>query len=55
MSQGGNEYVLTIVDDYSGYVDITPLKHKGEATEAIKKVLLGWERQTGKKVKIVSA
>jgi transposase InsO family protein len=53
MSKGGNEYVLTIVDDYSGYAEITPLKHKSEATEAIKKVLLGWERQTGKKVKIV--
>jgi hypothetical protein len=53
MSQGGNEYVLTTVDDYSGYAEITPLKHKSEAGEALKKVLLSWERQTGRKVKIV--
>ena len=44
-SAGGNVYILTAVDDYSGYAQIVPLKHKNEASGARKKVLLGWERR----------
>jgi hypothetical protein len=53
VSQGGNEYVLTAIDDFSGYAEIAPLKHKSEAGDALKKILLRWERQLGRKVKIV--
>ena len=52
-SAGGNVYILTAVDDYSGYAQIVPLKHKNEASGALKKVLLGWERQLDMKVKKV--
>ena len=44
-SAGGNVYILTAVDDYSGYAQIVPLKHKNEASGALKKVLLSWERR----------
>eukprot|EP00892_Ulva_mutabilis_P012749 jgi/Ulvmu1/9847/UM056_0089.1 len=41
-SVGGNEYVLTAIDDYSGYAAVVPLKYKSEASTQLKNILLGW-------------
>jgi transposase InsO family protein len=52
-SIGGNQYVLTIIDDYSRYSEIVCLKSKGDVASALWDVLTKWERQTGQKVKVV--
>lgn len=52
-SAGGSEYILTVVDDYSGYAQVIPLKHKSDASKALRELLLTWERQLNAKVKRV--
>eukprot|EP00892_Ulva_mutabilis_P010226 jgi/Ulvmu1/7576/UM037_0120.1 len=52
-SVGGNEYVMTAIDEYTGYAAVVPLKYKSEASEELKKVLLGWARQLERGVKTV--
>eukprot|EP00892_Ulva_mutabilis_P002371 jgi/Ulvmu1/12134/UM084_0061.1 len=39
-SVGGNEYVLTVIDDYNGYAFV-PLKYKSEANKQLNNILLG--------------
>jgi transposase InsO family protein len=53
VSQGGKEYVLTAIDDFSGYAEMAPLKDNSEAGDALETILLRWERPFGRKVKIV--
>jgi Reverse transcriptase (RNA-dependent DNA polymerase)/Integrase core domain/GAG-pre-integrase domain/Zinc knuckle len=50
-SIGGSLYALTIVDDYSGYGAVMPLKRKYEAAEQVKLIILEWQRQSGFLVK----
>jgi transposase InsO family protein len=52
-SAGGNLYLMTPLDDYSGYAAVKPLKHKSEATAELKLIITAWERQTEKQVKAV--
>jgi hypothetical protein len=44
--------VLTEISDNSGYAVITPLQHRSELGDALKKRSLRWRRQLGK-LKIV--
>ena len=53
MSAGGNQFLLTATDDYSGFAAVRPLKHKSEAPDAFKKILLAWERQHDSRVQCV--
>ena len=53
ISAGGNQFLLTATDDYSGFAAVRPLKHKSEASDAFKKILLAWERQLDSRVKCV--
>ena len=46
-SIGGSLYALTIVDDYSGYGTVIPLKKKHEAAAHLKLCILEWQRQSG--------
>jgi transposase InsO family protein len=52
-SAGGNLYLMTALDDYSGYAAVKPLKHKSEATAELKMIITAWERQTERQVKAV--
>lgn len=52
-SAGGNAYLLTAIDDFSGFATIRPLEHKSQATTELKKILLMWECATDKKVKTI--
>jgi hypothetical protein len=48
---GGNRYLPTAIDDYSGFAAIKPLKYKSKVSASLKMILLAWERQLQKKVK----
>ena len=53
ISAGKSQYIITIMDDYSGFAAVKPLKHKSDASAALKHVVCLWERQLVKKVKCV--
>jgi transposase InsO family protein len=53
MTAGRSQYLLTAMDDYSGFAAVTPLQHKSDASAALKQTILLWERQLEKKVKCV--
>jgi transposase InsO family protein len=53
MSAGRSQYLLTAMDDYSGFAVVRPLQYKSDASLALKQVVLLWERQLDKKVKCV--
>jgi transposase InsO family protein len=46
-----HRYFLTLVDQHTGYIDITLLKEKSDATTAIIKYKNRFEKQTGKSFK----
>jgi hypothetical protein len=52
-SLGGNTYFLTIVDDFSYYCEITPLRNKSQAFDALKAYIAQKETQLERKVKEV--
>jgi hypothetical protein len=52
-SIGGAQYVLTILDDCTRYSTVVCLASKATAAKAFIDVLRQWERQTGKKTKVV--
>lgn len=52
-SAGGNKYILTAIDDFSGKAVVKPLKHKSQVSVELKVILLAWERGTDLKVKKV--
>lgn len=47
------QYALVIVDDYSSYVNVTPLKNKGHAAQALTEFVTLAERQTNSTVQII--
>ncbi len=53
MSAGGNLYLLTAMDDHSGFAAVRPLKHKSEASGELKKIIKAWERQLDRRTKVV--
>lgn len=50
-SPGGSKYYLTLIDDWSRYQWVIPMKHKSEVLVNFKKFVAQVERQTGKSVK----
>ncbi|KAA1087994.1 hypothetical protein PGTUg99_050213 [Puccinia graminis f. sp. tritici] len=50
-SNGGARYFLTLVDQHTGYINITILKEKSEAPNAIDKFRIFYENQTGNRMK----
>eukprot|EP00892_Ulva_mutabilis_P006540 jgi/Ulvmu1/4258/UM193_0007.1 len=50
-SAGGNKYVLTAIDDFSGMAAIKFLRHKSAAATQLKAILNVWERDTDLRVK----
>jgi transposase InsO family protein len=50
---GGNKYVLTAIDDFSGKAAVKPLKHKSQVSAELKVILLAWEGETDLKLKKV--
>jgi hypothetical protein len=52
-SFGQNKYLLTIVDDYSRYAWVFPLKNKNQSLKTFKTFKSEIENQTGRKIKTV--
>jgi transposase InsO family protein len=50
---GGERYFLTVVEEYSGYVDIIPVQQKSSIAHELINVIARWERQTDSKVQVV--
>jgi transposase InsO family protein len=50
-SHGGSLYFMTILDDYTGYSHIAPLRRKSDAADFLKTTVNLLERQTGHTVK----
>jgi len=49
-SMGGNNYFVTLLDDYSKFSAVQPLPHKTDTAAAVKSVLTLLENQTGYRV-----
>jgi transposase InsO family protein len=47
-SIGGGIYVLTLVDEYSGFCAVSILKNLKNAHEELKRMILEWEAKTGR-------
>jgi transposase InsO family protein len=52
-SLGGNLYVATFLDDFTGYSEVAILASKADVGYAVKATLTTWETQCNAKVKIV--
>jgi hypothetical protein len=52
-SMGGNLYVATFLDDFTGYSEVAILASKADVGDAVKATLTTWETQCNAKVKIV--
>ncbi len=52
-SHSGRRYFLTVVDDYSRYVDITFLRNKSDAFTALQAFTAKAETQTGLRLKSI--
>ncbi|KAI7966272.1 hypothetical protein MJO29_002020 [Puccinia striiformis f. sp. tritici] len=50
-SNGGGKYFLTLVDQDTGFINITILKEKSDTPDAINKFKIFYENQTGKRIK----
>ncbi|POW14882.1 hypothetical protein PSHT_07293 [Puccinia striiformis] len=50
-SNGGARYFLTLVDQHTGFIDITILKEKSDTPEAINRFKVFFENQTGNRMK----
>ncbi|KAI7938193.1 hypothetical protein MJO28_015113 [Puccinia striiformis f. sp. tritici] len=50
-SNGGAKYFLTLVDQHTGFINITILKEKSDTPQAIEKFKIFYENQTGKRMK----
>ncbi len=50
-SLDGDEYVVTLLDDYSRYSEVVCLSGKNEAAQAVINVIVEWQRQAMAKVK----
>jgi transposase InsO family protein len=50
---GGERYFLTIVEEYSGYVEVVPVQQKSSIAQELIDVITRWERQTDSKVQVV--
>lgn len=53
-SEGGANYIVSFVDEASGYVEAVPVARKGEAAPQLKKFVSWMERQTGRLIKSVT-
>ena len=54
MSVNGKYYKFCVTDDYSGYILDFYLRHKNEFVDCLKQAVAWFERQTGRKVKMVT-
>ena len=52
-STGGARYLATFIDDYSKLAHVEPLAQKSDVAEAVKKTMMRWETQSGKRLKAV--
>jgi transposase InsO family protein len=50
-SIGGAVYVVTFIDDFSGYGEAIPIKRKTDVYDELQQVLARWQRQSGYQVK----
>lgn len=50
---GGAKYFMIMVDDYSKYYHVELLRTKSEATRWLKQVLIQWENQLSRSVKVL--
>lgn len=50
---GGERYFLTVVEEYSSYIDVIPVQQKSSIAQELISVIARWERQTESKVKVV--
>ena len=41
---GGERYFLTVVEEYSGYVDVIPVLQKSSIAQELINVIARWER-----------
>ena len=53
VTPGGKGYILTMVDDYSGYTQIKLMRHKSEVSQYIKDYLQWVKNKFNKKPKIL--
>jgi hypothetical protein len=49
----GGAYVVTLVDEYSGKADVSVVKSKDVVPDELRRMILTWENQTGKTVKVL--
>ena len=52
-SRSGHRYFLTIVDEYSRFIETIPLKTKGETSSALLRSVAIFERQSGTYVRVL--
>ncbi len=52
-SLGDARYALTIMDDYSHYSEVHCIKSKSDVFQCARGTMVLWQRQTGRKVKVV--
>jgi hypothetical protein len=52
-SLGGARYVVTVLDDYSGFAAVHCIARKSAVGQVVKDTLVQWERQTGHTVKVL--
>lgn len=52
-SHGDNLYFITLLDDFTGYSFVSPLRHKSDAANFLKTSIAMLERQTGHSVKCI--
>ena len=50
-SLGGGQYVLTLLDEHSGYAAVAILRLKSDAPAQLQQMILEWEAKTGLKCK----
>lgn len=49
----GNEYQVCVIDDYTRYKALVPVRAKGQAKDVVMQVVNLWENQTGYKVQAI--
>jgi transposase InsO family protein len=53
VSSGGHSYICSLYDQFSGYGEVFLLRAKSQVNTELRTAIYRWQRQTGRKVKII--